>query len=82
MDRIQIAAYTRSWCEVLSGPPAQNQRRRSAGSERKEETSHRSISVFSEKTCPNNGGKLRAQRPAAPSGPLMLWEDVDANVYR
>ncbi len=58
MDQREIAPYNRFWREVVSGPPAQNHRRSPVGPERKEETRQKSISLFSEKTCPNNGGKL------------------------
>jgi hypothetical protein len=58
MDRQEIAPYNRFWREVLSRLPAQNQRRSPAGSERKEETGQKSMSLFSGKTCPNNRGKL------------------------
>ncbi|MDF0650268.1 MAG: hypothetical protein P0121_02220 [Nitrospira sp.] len=59
MDWREIAPYNRFWREVVSGPPAQNHRRSPASPERKEKARHRSISLFSEKTCPNNGGKVR-----------------------
>ncbi|BFU90273.1 MAG: hypothetical protein NTAFB01_14600 [Nitrospira sp.] len=58
MDLREIAPYNRFWREVLSRSPAQNQRRSPAGPERKEETRQKSYSLFSQKICPNNGGKL------------------------
>lgn len=68
MDRIEMAAYTRSWRTGLFGSPSPTagpgrtaclqQTSGARRTERKEEPRQRSMSLCLGKTCPTNGGKI------------------------
>jgi hypothetical protein len=92
MDQTEIVAYKRFWRDVLIGPPAQTadrgMRPASLGqvgasrtrhnSKRKEGARQKAISLFPEKTCPNNGGKLSLpERHAAKLIPASERPDPD-----